>query len=689
MSRLRLLSFVALSLAALPQRAFAQDTGGVPLACIGSATFYPRGDHWAMFPSQSVVVSYQPDGPSAQNPNFSGTLANQAVQAAMNNWTMTQGAPQSCSSASGPNISTTVSSYPTRDKGINISTNTFNNVVYWVIDPNAWANVASTTVVALTTNLYTSDTGYVVASSMQLNGVDFTWRTTDSAGYAYGCVPGETGCYDIFSVALHETGHFFGFNHVACPSAVMYPVADGTNVLLGLSNDEVAGICALYPPRTSATALSVFGEACDTTHSCVAGLTCLFPANGGAQANDGWCSSSCTTDNDCGLGYICEAFTAGTFCAPGIHLPGVAANPNGNADLCASCSVNAQCISNLCLQDTSTGSICTQYCGTAAQTGCPDGWVCTPTTNSKPVCFPIDPTNCPTRGAGLNDQCFLDAQTGDPNADFMLNCADPLACFLFTGASPVSGSCVQPCDLAGDACASTQQCCFSQNADGTCAAYSSGTPDGGCFTIGAAGAACVSATNSICGSGLRCIYTTSPSLSKCYRDCTQVNCIAGEECITGVFQDANSNNVALCCDSNVYDPSNPIPTCRPVSGPCLLQVGVTCVNNTDCMSNLCLDNGGTYACSQACNTTADCPAATVDVNGDGVADGGSTCQTIGGAPQCWPAKGPAKAPACANANTPAPASGCSCRDGAAGEVAGFILLGWLLLRRVLRDPQVS
>jgi hypothetical protein len=63
---------------------------------------------------------------------------------------------------------------------------------------------------------------------------------------------------DLVSVVTHEVGHFLGIAHSADPTAVMYPFYSVGAVRRSLSADDVAAVCAIYPPDRSA-------GACDPT----------------------------------------------------------------------------------------------------------------------------------------------------------------------------------------------------------------------------------------------------------------------------------------------------------------------------------------------------------------------------------------------------------------------------------------
>jgi hypothetical protein len=55
--------------------------------------------------------------------------------------------------------------------------------------------------------------------------------------------------YDLYSVALHETGHSLGLSEAPNPAVVMYQVYQG--VRTGLAAGDVAGIQAIYGPRAA------------------------------------------------------------------------------------------------------------------------------------------------------------------------------------------------------------------------------------------------------------------------------------------------------------------------------------------------------------------------------------------------------------------------------------------------------
>lgn len=109
-------------------------------------------------------------------------------------------------------------------------------------------------VLASTHFLLDSTTGAIVEADIFLNSA-FEWSVA---------AQGETGKFDVESIALHEIGHLSGLGHsalgetqlrpdggrtVTASDAVMFPIALGTGSITGrtLRADDIAGISDIYP----------------------------------------------------------------------------------------------------------------------------------------------------------------------------------------------------------------------------------------------------------------------------------------------------------------------------------------------------------------------------------------------------------------------------------------------------------
>jgi hypothetical protein len=109
-------------------------------------------------------------------------------------------------------------------------------------------------VLASTSFLVDSSTGALIESDIFFNSA-FPWSVAAA---------GETGRYDLESIALHEIGHFSGLGHsalgetelvsgggrrVLSAEAVMFPIAftAGSIAARTLKADDIAGISDLYP----------------------------------------------------------------------------------------------------------------------------------------------------------------------------------------------------------------------------------------------------------------------------------------------------------------------------------------------------------------------------------------------------------------------------------------------------------
>jgi hypothetical protein len=103
----------------------------------------------------------------------------------------------------------------------------------WVHGPGA---------LALTTVTYVVDTGEIRDADMEINTTDVDFSVSDSKVTV-----------DLESILTHEAGHFLGLAHSPVPESTMvveYPPESLS--LRSLDADDVAGICAVYPPGKSA-----------------------------------------------------------------------------------------------------------------------------------------------------------------------------------------------------------------------------------------------------------------------------------------------------------------------------------------------------------------------------------------------------------------------------------------------------
>ncbi len=248
---------------------------------------------------------------------------------------------------------------------------------------------------------------------------------------------------DVQAVLTHEMGHAVGLLHPcevvatadapACTdaqaNACMNPVYNVHQ--RALSDDDIAGICFLYPAPNCQTAGCPDGQACNDQGLCVDSCgseVCsgseVFTDHGCLPAGSCRLSScvgeACAADADCAFREFCvaEVCTVGTSslgdpcqkdaeCSSGACLSGSCAAscssdidcPSGtecDADVAAcrdslrpfgdACTNPLECRGGACLVENMAQPVCTRPCGDALP-ACPSGYSCR-VADGEPVCAP-------------------------------------------------------------------------------------------------------------------------------------------------------------------------------------------------------------------------------------------------------------------------------------------------------------
>ena len=183
---------------------------------------------WA---SHCVGISIQKDG----TVNLPMSKVKPALEAAFATWNAVtcDGAPLSMKITELAEVSCHEAQYNPDGPNANIV----------MFQDNRWNYHGPDDTLAKTTVTYDMDTGEIFDADIEIN-------------YAYNefTVGDQDVVYDLQSIVTHETGHFLGLDHSLDPEATMNAGYDpGTTDLRTLADDDIAAICAVYPPGRKAS----------------------------------------------------------------------------------------------------------------------------------------------------------------------------------------------------------------------------------------------------------------------------------------------------------------------------------------------------------------------------------------------------------------------------------------------------
>ncbi len=416
-----------------------------------------------------------------------------------------------------------------------------------------------------------------VASGTSTGGTTTTGGTTGGGGLAPGSAcTGNSQC-NSGVCGLDGTGN-------CCSNA-----CSTTDAICGATACDNTGACT-YPANATSCGTNVCSgnmltaSDCDGNGNCAVGTPYACPGNL-ICASATSCLSTCAHDTDCANGYFCSSGTCTMMLSNG-----------------ASCSANADCVSNLCGL-AGTGRCCASACDTTdlvcGATACDDTGACSYPSNSTscapPVCAGNTLTISDCDGAGT---CVA-AQPAVCASN--LNCADDrMSCLT---SCTTSTDCVSGFWCSNSACVPVLQPGYPCTENDSCNSGVCGLNGSGncCYASCTTGDPTCGAT--ACDSNGLCSY---PSVGT---SCGPTSCIGSS------LSSSSCNGDGTCVASNTACANNLL--CNDTETAC----NTTCTLNTDCAgtnANFC--DTSTGACCAAMTA-----GGTLNVDNSGGSDANACC----------------------------------------------------------------
>lgn len=278
------LGVALLALAATsPGWAFCRATSCTKAQCATDAQSCVSEGKPLFWGSDCVTLSVQADG--APHAGIDAAAAKASLERAVEAWTSVD-----CPGGGHPAFTVKISA-PVECAASEYSADTANANILMFRDDTWPYEGQSPDTLGFTRVHFDRDTGELYDADIELNAV--------AEPLAVGREPASNEA-DLDSIVTHELGHLLGLGHTLDVEATMVAgYVNGTFELRTPGRDDIAGICAIYPPDRKAASSS-----CQPRHGfsgqCVAEQM-VNPDSGAAGAPDGAVDSN-DTSKGCSIG---------------------------------------------------------------------------------------------------------------------------------------------------------------------------------------------------------------------------------------------------------------------------------------------------------------------------------------------------------------------------------------------------